>query len=244
MSSYQLKKPSIIIYGGMKMKKAEKQRNNKGFTLVELIIVIAIMAILASVVGVSVIRYIDKARQSRDINNAKLIKDAVTAHAYPSNFQGQPVTFRDPDTGESETYKRGWVYVDKTEIRCSDASTAAAMIEAGLVNVSDETYLNILQAEEDGTKWFPSGPDGDFKFRSGIDEYVFKNKLVVQARTTWNTYQIDVYIDDIGELHLGASASNTIRTNGHEKDEKTAKMFAEKIGLDGSKVTPLGEQRQ
>lgn len=225
------------------MKESTKQNSNKGFTLVELIIVIAIMSILATIIGVSVIRYIDKARQSMDINNAKLIKDAVTAHAYPSNFQGQNISFTDPETHETESFKRGWVYVDTTEIRCSDPSTAAALIEGGLVNVSDDTYLNILQAEEDGTLWFPSGPDGDYVYRSGINEYVFKNKLTVKARTTWNTYQIDVYIDDIGELHLGASASNTIRTNGHEKDEKTAKMFAERIGLDGSKVTPLGEQR-
>lgn len=224
------------------MIKSIKKNSNKGFTLVELIIVIAILAVLASVISLSVIRYIEKARQAIDINNARLIKGAVTAHAYPSNYGGESVTFTDPDTGESETFRRGWVYVDTTEIRCSDPSTALALIDAGLVHVSDETAIKIAECEDGGPLWFPSGPDGDYIRRSSINEYVFKNKMTVRARNTWNTYQIDVYIDDIGELHLGASASNAIRTNGHAKDPKTASMFAEKLGLDGSRITPIGEQ--
>ena len=224
------------------MIKCVKKHTNEGFTLVELIIVIAIMSILASAVGLAIIRYIEKARQTIDINNAKLIKDAVTAHAYPGDFQGESITYTDPDTNETETFSRGWVYVDTTEIRCSDPSTALAMIDAGLVNVSPGTIGKIMECEEEGTLWFPSGPDGDYIRKSSINEYVFKNKLTVKARSTWNTYQIDVYIDDVGELHLGASASNAIRTNGHAKDNETAKLFAEQLGLDGSRITPIGEQ--
>lgn len=42
-------------------------KNNKGFSLVELIIVIAIMAVLVGVIGTQVIPYIEKSRQARDI---------------------------------------------------------------------------------------------------------------------------------------------------------------------------------
>lgn len=42
-------------------------KNNQGFSLVELIIVIAIMAILVGVVGTQVIPYIEKSRQAKDI---------------------------------------------------------------------------------------------------------------------------------------------------------------------------------
>jgi len=43
-----------------------KKLNNKGFSLVELIIVIAIMAILVGVVGTQVIPYLERSRKAKD----------------------------------------------------------------------------------------------------------------------------------------------------------------------------------
>lgn len=45
----------------------EGKKNNKGFSLVELIIVIAIMAILIGIVGMNVIPQIENARRSKDM---------------------------------------------------------------------------------------------------------------------------------------------------------------------------------
>lgn len=72
-----------------------KKTNNKGFSLVELIIVIAIMAILAGAIAPALIRYIDKSRKSNDVSSAKTIKTAVETalgnediYAYLTNLTG------------------------------------------------------------------------------------------------------------------------------------------------------------
>lgn len=52
------------------------KKSNKGFSLVELIIVIAIMAILAGALAPALIKYINKSRRSADISNADTIRTA------------------------------------------------------------------------------------------------------------------------------------------------------------------------
>ncbi len=51
--------------------------NNKGFSLVELIIVIAIMAILAAALAPQLMKYINKSRESSDNSTAGSIKNSV-----------------------------------------------------------------------------------------------------------------------------------------------------------------------
>ena len=52
------------------------KKNTKGVSLVELIIVIAIMAILAGALAPALIKYINKSRRSADISNADTIRTA------------------------------------------------------------------------------------------------------------------------------------------------------------------------
>lgn len=53
-------------------------RNNKGFSLVELIIVIAIMAILVGVMAPQLIKYIEKTNVSSDVQLCDSVKTAIT----------------------------------------------------------------------------------------------------------------------------------------------------------------------
>lgn len=54
-----------------------KKLNNKGFSLVELIIVIAIMAVLAGALAPALITYIEKSRISTDKQTADTIRGAI-----------------------------------------------------------------------------------------------------------------------------------------------------------------------
>lgn len=64
------------------MKAKNEKKDNRGFSLVELIIVIAIMAILVGIVGTQVIPYIDKSRHAKDIQVLSgLCTDATTAYS-------------------------------------------------------------------------------------------------------------------------------------------------------------------
>lgn len=70
----------------------ETKLNNKGFSLVELIIVIAIMAVLIGVLAPQYIKYVEKSRVATDRDNITAIVDAVQVWAVDpdatSSFSG------------------------------------------------------------------------------------------------------------------------------------------------------------
>ncbi|MBP3233965.1 MAG: type II secretion system protein [Eubacterium sp.] len=70
-----------------------KKTNNKGFTLVELIVVLVILAILAAILVPALLGYIDRAREKQVTTNAEaalVASQALMADAYK--------TFANPNT--------------------------------------------------------------------------------------------------------------------------------------------------
>lgn len=80
--------------------KNKKKLNNKGFSLVELIIVIAIMAVLIAVLAPQYMRYVERGRAASDRDNVQAIVSALQVHAV--------------DTEATETLKSGSITLTRT----------------------------------------------------------------------------------------------------------------------------------
>ena len=80
----------------------KKRMDNKGFSLVELIIVIAIMAILIGIVGSQVIPYIEKSRISKDkdvVDTCYTALQAAVAKEGVKNIEGATLADIDSKSG-------------------------------------------------------------------------------------------------------------------------------------------------
>lgn len=73
------------------------KKNNKGFSLVELIVVILIMAIIAVALAPQVMKWVDKSKVNTDINNRANLKSSMDAAVADYFSQGKsfaaPLTF-------------------------------------------------------------------------------------------------------------------------------------------------------
>lgn len=86
-----------------------KKKDNKGFSLVELIIVIAIMAILVGVVGTQVVPYLNKSKVAKD---QQLLSAFATAAVSAYSYQADKITssgaivINDYFTAETDSEKK------------------------------------------------------------------------------------------------------------------------------------------
>lgn len=126
----------------MKFKKSRRnlfKGKNKGFTLVELIVVIVILAILVGVTLGGIYAYVNKARINTDMHNAKVVQDTVfnalisdesmfkerykfktnsTQYNYSKDINnGNLVVFYHWTDGGYLKYDNGWFFFDNNDER-------------------------------------------------------------------------------------------------------------------------------
>ena len=74
------------------MEKKQRTLNNKGFSLIELIVVIAIMAILVGAMAPQVTKYIEKSRKSADAQALGTLYTAVITELLDPDVTDKPAT--------------------------------------------------------------------------------------------------------------------------------------------------------
>lgn len=110
--------------------------SNEGFSLVELIIVIAIMAILIGVVALAVIPYLEKSRESKDLQVLSTMSGALATAIGDSKATGSgTITYAPPASGAWPTVGGGTA-ADIT-------GTSAAKVMAAMKDALGDTSVEL-----------------------------------------------------------------------------------------------------
>lgn len=95
--------------------------SNKGFSLVELIIVIAIMAILIGIVALNVIPYLEKSRESKDRQTIDSVYSAFQTAIADTQFSGEVTGTLTTDLSDSIEENLG-ITIDAAQGKLESAS--------------------------------------------------------------------------------------------------------------------------
>jgi type IV pilus assembly protein PilA len=141
-------------------------KKNKGFSLVELIIVIAIMAILAAAIAPALIRYINKSRKADDVTAAGVVATAVQSALANEQAYDDVTSYYGTGTGAKIVG-----YADKTTVAASGTLASTTFESEFKSNLGNGAAIKF---KKDGAKYYTVWVD----MSSGSE------KIYVYAATT------------------------------------------------------------
>lgn len=116
-----------------------RSKSKKGFTLVELIVVLVILAILAAMLVPALTGYIRRARQEKDYQMAASVLTAAQAAAtYQYSKADGPFNInQSTDAGNSVNVAE---LVGNSDFTCSFSTDENGVIQSGTVTINDYVY--------------------------------------------------------------------------------------------------------
>lgn len=120
----------------------KEKMNDKGFSLVELIIVIAIMAVLVVVLAPQYLKYVERSRNSTDLQNATAIVTACQVWA------------ADPTVASDKTFKTGTFEITVTDSNASVTNQSPAQNKDAAVAAVTDASITLSDVKcKSKTKW-------------------------------------------------------------------------------------------
>lgn len=147
----------------------KEKMNDKGFSLVELIIVIAIMAVLIVVLAPQYLKYVERSRNSTDLQNATEIVTALQVYG------------SDPEATESIPATEFSITISNADVALTGFAKAA-LVDAGLADSAGNLSIRCQSKNLWTSYTITATPDnGGLKFRysaaGGSDPTSFADKM-------------------------------------------------------------------
>ena len=213
----------------------ENRRNTnrkfKGFTLIELSVVLTILGVLAAILVPAMMGWVEKSNNATDAENARIICNAIQADCIES-CDYESYTRSPWYGGGQKDDDHGYVYVDKNEVRCSSYKVALLLQEHGFIASASQP-----DRVGGGRTYTVDGREEEIK------EYVYvgskASHMLCKSRKTWYRYQVNIY-DRNGTIDFAYSAlaKETEHDNDTDMSAKTNKIdriaseiFAKRAGM-------------